>query len=213
MQIRRRKDSGSLRSLPTLVRPPPPPPPVCCAHILTLDVDFDPSKNARDERKARVAKNERQHQQNLSRAQGGSSSAAAVAPPPQAQRKKDIDRTLATTRASTASMGRFDKKLEGEKKLKGVKRKVRVHRYIYLSRILITVKKFDPTEVDASAEKSLNMAILSKLDRDPSAKKSVSDGVLNVRKAVRVASKGRGSAALARESAGKPDKRGKKGKR
>lgn len=103
------------------------------------DVDFDPAKKARDERKARVAKNERQHQQNLSRAQGGSSSAAAAAPP-QAQRKKEIDRTLATTRASTASMGRFDKKLEGEKKLKGVKRKVRVHRHIHLGRELIALK-------------------------------------------------------------------------
>lgn len=112
-----------------------PTPSVRRAHVLTLDVDFDPAKKARDERKARVAKNERQHQQNLSRAQGGSSSAAA-APPPQAQRKKEIDRTLATTRASTASMGRFDKKLEGEKKLKGVKRKVRVPS-LYLSRLII----------------------------------------------------------------------------
>lgn len=111
-----------------------PTPSVRRAHVLTPDVDFDPAKKARDERKARVAKNERQHQQNLSRAQGGSSSAAA--PPPQAQRKKEIDRTLATTRASTASMGRFDKKLEGEKKLKGVKRKVRVPS-LYLSRLII----------------------------------------------------------------------------
>src|SRR5690606_19470237 len=40
--------------------------------------------------------------------------------------KSEIEKTLATTRMSTASMGRFDKKLEGEKKLRGVKRKVRL---------------------------------------------------------------------------------------
>lgn len=54
------------------------------------------------------------------RAQQGAGPSSA----PTESRKRDIDRTLATTRTSTASMGRFDKKLEGEKKLKGVKRKV-----------------------------------------------------------------------------------------
>lgn len=88
-----------------------------------LDVDFDPSKKARDERKARVAKNERQHEKNLARAQQTASSSAPPPPPP-AQRKRELDRTLATTRMSTASMGKFDRKLEGEKKLKGMKRKV-----------------------------------------------------------------------------------------
>lgn len=86
-----------------------------------VDIDYDPAKKAREERKARVAKNEKQHEKNLlhtQKAQGSTSSA------PQDQRKREIDRTLATTRVSTASMGRFDKKLEGEKKLKGAKRKV-----------------------------------------------------------------------------------------
>jgi hypothetical protein len=79
------------------------------------DVDHDPAKVARDARKARVAKNERQRLQNMARSQ---------APGEKEARKSEIDRSLATTRISTASMGRFDKKLEGEKKLKGVKRKV-----------------------------------------------------------------------------------------
>ncbi len=86
------------------------------------DVDHDPVKAARDARKARVAKNEKQHQQNLARAMPlpvGTSSTGAPA-----DRKKQIDRTLAVTRTSTASMGKFDRRLEGEKKLKGVKRKV-----------------------------------------------------------------------------------------
>jgi regulator of ribosome biosynthesis len=77
------------------------------------DVDYDPVKVARDERKTRVAKNEKQRLGNLARA-----------PSERDQRKKEIDTTLATTRISTASLGKFDKKLEGEKKLRGVKRKV-----------------------------------------------------------------------------------------
>jgi regulator of ribosome biosynthesis len=62
-----------------------------------------------------VAKNEKQRLANTAKAAGED---------PRGARKQDIDRTLATSRVSTASMGRFDKKLEGEKKLRGVKRKV-----------------------------------------------------------------------------------------
>lgn len=85
------------------------------------DIDHDPSKIAKAERKARMAKNERQMTQNLARAQGESTAAGL---PSREQRRNEINRTLATSRVSTASMGRFDKVLEGEKKLKGVKRKV-----------------------------------------------------------------------------------------
>lgn len=68
---------------------------------------------SRDERKVRIAKNAKQHAQNVARATAASN-----------PRKREIEKTLATTRVSTASMGKFDKKLEGEKKMKGVKRKV-----------------------------------------------------------------------------------------
>lgn len=81
-------------------------------------MEHDPAQVVREARKARVAKNERQRLQNLARADG--------APSEREQRKQDIEKTLATTRISTASMGKFDKKLEGEKKLRGVKRKVSV---------------------------------------------------------------------------------------
>ncbi|CDO73793.1 hypothetical protein BN946_scf185015.g122 [Trametes cinnabarina] len=161
------------------------------------DLDYDAAKVARDARKARVAKNEKQRQQNLARA--AQEMGPSAAPPPVDVRKKQIDRTLAVTRTSTASMGKFDRKLEGEKKLKGMKR------------------KFEPTEMSAESEKSHNLAILSKLDKEPVAKKSKKSApssggsdVLNVRKAIRATSKGKGSAALA--SGGKGVK-GKKGKR
>ncbi|EIN10845.1 RRS1-domain-containing protein [Punctularia strigosozonata HHB-11173 SS5] len=152
------------------------------------DVEHNPAKVARDARKARVAKNEKQKLQNMARAQGVGE---------KEKRKVDIDRTLATTRISTASLGRFDKTLEGEKKLKGVKR------------------KFTPTESSAAEEKKASLALLSKLDSDARKKtrKDETDSggsdVLNVRKAVRFASKGQGGAALGRQQAKGP----RKGKR
>ena len=39
-------------------------------------------------------------------------------------RKEELDRSMALSRTATASMGKFDKKIEGEPKIKGVKRKV-----------------------------------------------------------------------------------------
>ena len=73
--------------------------------------------------------------------------------------------------------------------------------------------QFDPTEVSSAREKTQNMAILSNLDKAPVAKRTKTGGdeVLNVRKAVKIASQGRGSAALARQSDGGKSK--KKGKR
>jgi len=148
------------------------------------DADYDPVKVARDERKARVAKNEKQRLGNQARA----------APSERDQRKKEIDTTLATTRISTASMGKFDKKLEGEKKLRGVKR------------------KFDPTE---SNETKNSLAIMSKLDGDSKRSKKESarggDDLLNVRKAIRTASRGRGGVALGRESGARRGRGGKRG--
>lgn len=110
------------------------------------DADHDPSKEARAARKERMAKNERQHLQNVGQAQQGRSIAAAAAGTgtgtgARVERKKDIDRTLAMTRTSTASMGKFDRVLDGEKKLRGVKRKVPpclTHLFPFLSRVLTT---------------------------------------------------------------------------
>ena len=180
----------------------------------TTDVDYDPAKAARDERKARMAKNERQHQQNLARAALGSGAATTST----ADKKRQIDRTLAVTRTSTASMGRFDRTLEGEKKLKGVKRKVCFGAvFMRLRPVDRPGYQFDPTEISADREKSHNLDIISKLDKGPTVKKakrseSGGDDVLNVRKAIRSASKGKGSAALARSSSGQKGK-GKAGKR
>ena len=97
----------------------------------SIDIDHDPSKIARAERKARVVKNEQQMAQNIARTQGEST---AAGPSSKEQRKGEINRTLATSRVSTASMGKFDKVLEGEKKLKGVKRKVSSSAFVVYGR-------------------------------------------------------------------------------
>ncbi|KAG6845422.1 hypothetical protein H0H87_009329 [Tephrocybe sp. NHM501043] len=156
---------------------------------LNADADYDPRKVARDARKERVAKNEKKHAQNVARAIAASN--------PREVRKKEIDKTLATTRISTASMGKFDKKLDGEKKIRGVKR------------------KFDPTEKSVSDEAKASVALLSRLESDSKKTRREpreEESVLNTRKAVRFASKGQGGLALGRESTGGGRGRGGRGR-
>lgn len=103
--------------------------------------DEDPILAARKERKDRVAKNKRQQERNAADATAqlaiGSAgkatrdSAAVGSSLSQAQkkqlreaRKQELERSLLVSKAATASMGKFDKKIEGEPKVKGVKRKV-----------------------------------------------------------------------------------------
>ncbi|KAG9317835.1 ribosome biogenesis regulatory protein-domain-containing protein [Chiua virens] len=150
-------------------------------------VDLDPAQDARNARKARVAKNERQRLQNIARGE--------AAREDREQRKVDIDRTLASTRISTASMGKFDKKLEGDKKMRGLKR------------------KFDPTEASVEQEKQTSLAILSKLGSESKRARTEKGGddVVNVRKAIRVVSKGKGGVALGRETAGSSSSKRKRG--
>ena len=76
--------------------------------------------------------------------------------------------------------------------------------------------QFEPTEAPLENEKNASLALLSRLDSD--AKKTrrepqPEDNVLNVRKAVRFASKGRGGIALGREASGGRSSRGGRGNR
>lgn len=88
------------------------------------------------------------------------------------QQKADLEKSLHRSRVSTASMGKFDKKLEGEPKLKGQKR------------------KFNPVTDTASEHKS-NLEILSKVDgskpiKSKSAGNSSKD-LVNTRRAIKSA--------------------------
>ncbi|KZW04373.1 RRS1-domain-containing protein [Exidia glandulosa HHB12029] len=157
--------------------------------------DFDPAKESRDKRKERVAKNDKQRDQNLARAQGTSLS----------EKKKEIERASAMARVSTASMGKFDKKLEGESKIRGQKR------------------KFDSNEMSTKTENQRALSIIAKLDGSKKRRTDrdgapAEESVVNVRKAIRHASKGKGGVALGHKvGGGKPSGArasfGKKGKR
>lgn len=87
------------------------------------------------------------------------------------QRKAELDRTLLISKVSTASMGKFDKKIEGEPKAKGVKR------------------KFEPTVGDVKGETSAALDILKRVERGETSKTKKGgegqDGGVNYRKAVR----------------------------
>ncbi|PVF96459.1 RRS1-domain-containing protein [Serendipita vermifera] len=129
--------------------------------------DYDPIKEARDKRKAKVAKNEKQRQANLARSMGAGTT--------KEERKDQLRAQTLQSKMSTASMGKFDRKLEGDPKVRGVKR------------------KFEPNEGDLQAEKAASLALLSKLEHagSSSASKKVrkegggegKDDILNVRKA------------------------------
>jgi regulator of ribosome biosynthesis len=113
----------------------------------STDADHDPILTARNERKERIAKNERQASRNAaSLGSAPTTSLASRLPAPAAytaakgksraepsqeekknartKRKEELERSMAITKGSTASLGRFDRLIEGEPKVKGVKRKV-----------------------------------------------------------------------------------------
>ena len=63
--------------------------------------------------------------------------------------------------------------------------------------------QFEPTEAPVEREKAANLALIQKMEREPRQKrtqKDTGDDVLNVRKAIRATSRGKGSVALARSS-------------
>ncbi|WFD02847.1 Rhodanese- sulfurtransferase [Malassezia obtusa] len=144
--------------------------------------EFRPDKEAAKKRKEARQKNEQQHQRNLARAEGAK---AAAAPPKKAgelgsgvaaraARRAELEAGILRAKGSTASMGRFDKTLEGETKPRGVKR------------------TFRPNEIDAGAERASNLALLSKIDKG--------GANLNVRKAIKHASNAEGSKAMIQRS-------------
>lgn len=150
------------------------------------DGAVDPRATARAERKARVAKNERQHARNVAEAAaGGPSPLSALNRKPQSAdasqgekktartvRKAELERSMLVSKTSTASLGRFDNKIEGEPRAKGIKR------------------KFESTVGDFKAEKDSAMTLLGKIGvaEGKKAPKKGGSGVaggVNVRKAIR----------------------------
>ncbi|KAK9719334.1 Rhodanese- sulfurtransferase [Basidiobolus ranarum] len=105
-------------------------------------------------KKERVAKNEARQRRNLEEA-----AAVSQGKNPRDVRKGELEREIRLSKTSTASLGKFDKKLQHEPKVKGVKR------------------KFAPAISDVKQEKESSMNILQKVVGN--------EGVLNVAKAIK----------------------------
>lgn len=161
------------------------------------NTDMDPAKTAKKERLAKKQKNEKQRLGNLARAAASTAASSAASSSSKGglgdanaaklaraaareKRKAELEADVLRSRASTASMGRFDKTLQGEQKQKGLKR------------------KFDPNEKDVGAERASNLALLNKLGTAAmrkNAKLAQGQGdreLVNTRKAVQFATAGHG---------------------
>ncbi|GBB98617.1 hypothetical protein RclHR1_03280013 [Rhizophagus clarus] len=123
----------------------------------TEDPFEDQFSKKREAKKERIAKNEARHKRNIEEAE------AVLNQPKGADtrslRKVELQRQIAISKTATASIGKFDKTLKGESKLKGVKR------------------KFEPSIGDVRKEKELSLNILKKVV----GKKG---DIVNVRKAI-----------------------------
>ncbi|KAJ2355375.1 Rhodanese- sulfurtransferase, partial [Coemansia sp. RSA 2618] len=78
----------------------------------------DQYQERRDEKKERIEKNQRRQNRNAEER-----AAAERGMNPRDMRKRELQRALVMSKGSTASMGKFDEKLKGEPKVKGLKRK------------------------------------------------------------------------------------------
>ena len=140
-----------------------------------IDDDYNPAAAIKGARKQRTLKNIQQQLKNAGTTnsiQERQKADAAAKREQKSQQKADLEKSLHRSRVSTASMGKFDKKLEGEPKLKGQKR------------------KFNPVTDTASEHKS-NLEILSKVDgskpiKSKSAGNSSKD-LVNTRRAIKSA--------------------------
>lgn len=159
---------------------------LCC--VGPADPDFNPRTAAKKERKERKATNEKKRLKNLDRAQA-SASATAQAETDKTKRlaareahKRHLEGDLLRSKRATASLGKFDRVLPGDDaRVKGVKR------------------KFAPNEKSGPTERAAQLAVLGRLDR-----KAAKDAPeINVRKAIKSASGGHGTAALANKTEGR----------
>ena len=156
------------------------------------DADHNPAATLKSERKARIAKNEKQAAANRSRALASAPASSSASGQPgvparsksqqslataRAARAAELERSLLVTKSATASLGKFDKKIEGEPKVKGVKR------------------QFEANETSAGNEKERQMDVLARVERGEKSRMGKkkggegAEGDVNVRKAVRYAGK------------------------
>ncbi|CAG8484497.1 3181_t:CDS:2 [Paraglomus occultum] len=93
----------------------------------------------RADKKERVRKNATRHMRNLEEAARGATRGSDQ----KLAKKEELTKKISISKTATASLGRFDKPLKGEPKMKGVKR------------------KFDPLITDMNKEKEANLSIVN----------------------------------------------------
>jgi len=103
----------------------------------------DQFSKRREAKKGRISKNEVRHRRNIEEADAASNQPKGA--DARSLRKVELQRQIAISKTATASIGKFDKPLEGELKLKGVKR------------------KFEPSIGDVKKEKELSLNILKNI--------------------------------------------------
>lgn len=147
------------------------------------DLEADLYSEARADKKARVEKNKAQQLRNEREAGGEpkptkepvlmtSQDKAAKLREERLTKKVTLERDALLAQVSTASMGKFDKKIKGEAKPKGVKR------------------QFEPASApNLNSENDSNLKILNKLTDGSAAKAVEKSNVVNVRKAIKVSYK------------------------
>lgn len=160
------------------------------------EADQDPAKTARAERKARIAKNTKQNTANVAAASASVTAARATAAAERAARKEELNRNMLISKTSTASLGKFDNKIQGEPKARGMKRKFDAN------------IPFSSGTGGEGTEKERQMAVLKRVERGETKKSKKggegAEGGLNVRKALRFSGEG---------GKMRPKTTGKKGKR
>ncbi|KAJ1920942.1 Rhodanese- sulfurtransferase [Mycoemilia scoparia] len=133
--------------------------------LIELGGNDDPMEDQyakrREEKKDRVAKNQRRQQRNVEEAAYKSTKKGQTGDDARNLRKQELQKKLAQSKFSTASMGKFDDKMKGEPKIKSGKR------------------KHDPTVMDAKEEKMRSKDLLNRVNRASEAGKNI----VNTRKA------------------------------
>lgn len=164
--------------------------------MIEAEADQDPAKTARAERKARIAKNTKQNTANVAAASASVTAARATAAAERAARKEELNRNMLISKTSTASLGKFDNKIQGEPKARGMKRKFDAN------------IPFSSGTGGEGTEKERQMAVLKRVERGETKKSKKggegAEGGLNVRKALRFSGEG---------GKMRPKTTGKKGKR
>eukprot|EP00033_Pygsuia_biforma_P001969 GCRY01002192.1.p1 GENE.GCRY01002192.1~~GCRY01002192.1.p1 ORF type:complete len:352 (-),score=63.92 GCRY01002192.1:53-1072(-) len=162
-------------------------------HSNKIPEGSDPWEVAREDKKKNVTKNEKQRKSNLgknSKQQTLPSTVSLTNAPTHFRRhdKEDVQRSLQNVQVSTASLGRFDKKLDGEDKIKKPSKKI--HDSVSRGEVV-------------HGEKARNMKLLDKI--------LGGEGNVNLKKATNIEQRSQESERRKRKAQGPPATKSSKG--